>query len=104
MEKWFDSKFDCENKSVVDSRKRTSGGHPVQWGLSFRMSFDSAVSGILEQRATSQNKKVIDSVSFVWDLIDNFGFQFSKSGQDIDKIRAEIPNQYVSDFEKGLAM
>ena len=104
MEKWFDERFDCDYKYIVDSKKRTSGGHPVQWGLSFKMSFDEAVSGVLEARATSQNKKVIDNVAFVWDLIENYGFQFTKNAQDIDKIRAEIPNQYVSDFEKGLAM
>ena len=104
MEKWFDSKFDCDFKYVVDSRKRTSGGHPVQWGLSFRMSFNEAVSGILEQRATSQNKKVIDNVAFVWDLIENYGFQFRKDTQDIERIRAEIPKEYISDFEKGLEM
>ena len=104
MEKWFDSKFDCDFKYVVDSRKRTSGGHPVQWGLSFRMSFNEEVSGILEQRATSQNKKVIDNVAFVWDLIENYGFQFRKDAQDIDKIRAEIPVQYLADFERGLTM
>ena len=104
MEKWFDGKFDATNKNVVDSKKRTVNGHPMQWGLSFRMSFDSEVSGMLEQRATSQNKKVIDSVAFVWDLIENYGFQFTKGAQDIEKIKSEIPNQYISDFEKGLAM
>jgi len=104
MEKWFDSKFDCQFKYVVNSKKRTSGGHPVQWGLSFRMSFDSEVSGILEQRATSQNKKVIDNVAFVWDLIENYGFQFLKTSQDVERIRAEIPKDYIADFERGLAM
>ena len=104
MEKWFNSRFDAEYKYVVDSRKRTSGGHPVQWGLSFRMSFNDTVSGILEKRATSSNKKVIDSVAFVWDLIENYGFQFTKKTQDIEKIRSEVPSQYLADFEKGLAM
>ena len=104
MEKWFNSRFDAEYKYVVDSRKRTSGGHPVQWGLSFRMSFNDTVSGILEKRATSSNKKVIDSVAFVWDLIENYGFQFTKKTQDIKKIRSEVPSQYLADFEKGLAM
>ena len=104
MEKWFDGKFDCENKYVVDSRKRTVNGNPMQWGLSFRISFDQEASGFLAQRATSSNKKVIDSVSFVWDLIENFGFKFSKSKQDIENIRAEIPQDYITDFEKGLEM
>lgn len=104
MEKWFDSKFDCENKNVVNSKKRTVNGHPMQWGLSFRMSFDEVVSGILEQRATSQNKKVIDNVAFVWDLIENYGFQFLKTNQDIERIKAEIPQEYITDFERGLTM
>ena len=104
MEKWFNSKFDADYKYVVDSKKRTSGGHPVQWGLSFRIAFDQEVSGILEKRATSSNKKVIDNVAFVWDLIENYGFQFTKKVQDIEKIKNEIPAQYLADFEKGLAM
>ena len=104
MEKWFDGKFDCENKYVVDSKKRTANGNPMQWGLSFRMSFDTEAVGLLAQRATSANKKVIDSVSFVWNLIDNFGFKFTKARQDVDEIRKYIPDEYMSDFEKGLVM
>ena len=104
MEKWFDGRFDCENKNVVNSKKRTVNGNPMQWGLSFRMSFDAEVSGALERKATSKNKKVIDSVAFVWDLIENYGFQFSKTRQDVEKIKAEIPQEHISDFEKGLAM
>lgn len=104
MEKWFDGKFDCENKYVVDSKKRTINGNPMQWGLSFRISFDQEASGFLAQRATSSNKKVIDSVSFVWDLIENYGFKFVKARQDIENIRKNIPDEYLPDFEKGLAM
>ena len=104
MEKWFRQRFDSDYTYVVDSRKRTSGGHPVQWGLSFKMSFNETVSGILEKRATSQNKKVIDNIAFVWDLIENYGFQFTKKTQDVEKIKSEIPTQYLADFEKGLAM
>ena len=103
MEKWFIGKFGDVDRYVVNSKKKTSGGFDYQWGLGLKISFDEAVSGILEQRATSQNKKVIDNVAFVWDLIENYGFQFGKT-QDIEKIRSEVPKQYVSDFEKGLAM
>ena len=52
----------------------------------------------------SKNKKVIDNVAFVWDLIENYGFQFRKDAQDADRIRNEIPKDYIADFERGLAM
>lgn len=103
MEKWFVGKFGDVDRYVVNSKKKTSGGFDYQWGLGLKITFDKEVAGILEQRATSQNKKVIDNVAFVWDLIENYGFQFGKT-QDIEKIRLEVPKQYVSDFEKGLAM
>lgn len=103
MEKWFVGRFGDVDRYVVNSKKKTSGGFDYQWGLGLKITFDKAVAGILEQRATSQNKKVIDNVAFVWDLIENYGFQFGKT-QDIEKIRLEVPKQYVSDFEKGLAM
>lgn len=104
MEKWFVGKFGDVERYVVNSKKKTSGGFDYQWGLGLKITFDKAVAGTLEQRATSQNKKVIDSVAFVWDLVENYGFQFRKDAQDVDKIRAEIPTQYIADFEKGLAM
>ena len=104
MEPWFVKRFGDVERNVVNSKKRTQGGHPKQWGLSFKMSFNAEVSGPLEQRATSKNKKVIDSVAFVWDLIEHYGFQFVKGAQDIEKIKEEIPQEHISDFEKGLEM
>lgn len=103
MEKWFVGKFGDADRTVVDSKKRTSGGHPMQWGLSLKLTFDEEVKGPLEQRATSQNKKTIDNVAFVWDLIENYGFQFGKE-QNISQIKAEIPEENLVDFEKGYAM
>ena len=103
MEPWFVKRFGDVERNVVNSKKRTQGGHPMQWGLSFKMSFNAEVVGPLEVRATSKNKKVIDNVAFVWDLVEHYGFQFGKV-QDIEKIREEIPNEHISDFEKGLEM
>lgn len=103
MEKWFIGKFGDAERYVVDSKKRTANGNPMQWGLSLKLTFNTEVKGLLETKATSQNKKVIDNVAFVWDLIENYGFQFGKE-QNISKIKAEIPEQYLPDFEKGYAM
>jgi hypothetical protein len=103
MESWFIKNFGQDaDRYVVDSKKKTVNGHPMQWSLSCKISFDTEVSGILEQKVTT-NKKAIDNVSFVWDLIDNYGFTFGKK-QDVEKILTEIPTQYVEDFQRGYAM
>ena len=103
MEKWFVGKFGDVERYVVNSKKKTSGGFAYQWGLGLKITFDEEVSGPLEQRTTSKNKKVIDNVAFVWDLIENYGFQFGKE-QNISQIKAEIPEENLVDFEKGYAM
>ena len=103
MENWFVKNFGQDSdRYVVDSTKRTSGGYPMQWSLSCKISFDSEVPAVLLNKVAS-NKKAIDSVAFVWDLIDNYGFTFGKT-QDINTIKSEIPTQYLEDFERGYAM
>jgi hypothetical protein len=103
MENWFVKIFGQEaDRYVVDSTKRTSGGHPMQWSLSCKISFDSEVPSLLLNKVAS-NKKAIDSVAFVWDLIDNYGFTFGKT-QSYEQIESEIPNQYLEDFRRGYAM
>lgn len=101
MESWFVKIFGEDTlRYVVDSKKKTSGGFPFQWGLSCKISFDEEVSGYLQTKVTSKNKKAIDSVAFVWDLIENYGFTFGKK-QDVEKIRSEVPVNYIKDFELG---
>ena len=102
-EKWFVGRFGDVERYVVNSKKKTSGGFAYQWGLGLKLTFDEEVRGPLEQRATSKNKKVIDNVAFVWDLVENYGFQFGKE-QNIGQIKAEVPEQYLPDFERGYAM
>jgi hypothetical protein len=104
MEQWFVKQFgqDAE-RYVVDSTKKTSGGFDFQWSLGINITFDAPVSGVLEQRATSKNKKSINNVAFAWDLIENYGFVFGKE-QNLDKILEEIPTQYLEDFRRGYAM
>jgi hypothetical protein len=103
MENWFVKIFGQEaDRYVVDSTKRTSGGHPMQWSLSCRINFDTEVPSLLLNKVAA-NKKAIDSVAFVWDLIDNYGFTFGKT-QSYEQIESEIPNQYLEDFRRGYAM
>jgi len=103
MEQQFVSMFGDVERYVVDSKKKTSGGFAYQWGLGLKITFDQEVSGALEQRATSKNKKIIDNVAFIWDLVENYGFKFGKK-QDIDAIIEEVPTEYLPDFNRGFAM
>lgn len=103
MEAWFVSQFGDVERYVVNSKKKTSGGFDYQWGLGLKISFDKSVSGPLEKKATRQNKKVIDSVSFVWDLIENWGFRFGKE-QSLEQIRNEVPSEYLESFDYGYSL
>jgi hypothetical protein len=103
MLSWFTNRFGVvENCSVADDSKKTVGGHAMKWNMSFKASFDSEVPEALSSRA-SKNNKAINDVSFIWGLIDKYGFQFGKK-QDIEKIRATIPTTYLPQFEKGFAV
>lgn len=102
MEGAFVKRFGDVPRTVVDSKKRTAGGFPMQWGLSMKISFDSEVPSKLMKAATSSNKKSIDNVAFVSDLVESFGFGFGKK-QDVDRILEEIPAKDLEDFMKGYA-
>ena len=102
MEGAFVKRFGDVPRTVVDSKKRTSGGFPMQWGLSMKISFDKEVPSELKKVATSSNKASIDNVAFVSDLVESFGFRFGKK-QDVDKILEEIPAKDLEDFMRGYA-
>jgi hypothetical protein len=86
------------DRYVVDSTKRTSGGHPMQWSLSCRINFDTEVPSLLLNKVAA-NKKVIDSVAFVWDLIDNYG---SKAMVDVKINVVPIILENKTLFSSGL--
>ena len=90
---------------VVDSSKKTSGGFSYQWGIGMNARLCGkdidTIPPILSQYFNSTGK-VLYSTSFIWDLVDNYGFQFGKT-QDVDKILSLVPAQYKASFELGLA-
>lgn len=92
-------------KTLVDGKAKTSGGYAKQWSWEFVASVkklkETTVPAYL-QTVTSDITKGIHNTSFVWDLVDNYGFQFGKK-QDIEKIREHVPTEYISFFEAGLA-
>jgi hypothetical protein len=55
---------------------------------------------ILAKHLNSTGKSIVNT-SFVWDLLDNYGFQFGKK-QDVDKIKSTVPSQFINSFEAGL--
>lgn len=101
----FYSHFGTEYKpTVVDSRKRTINGYAMQWTLSMKASISSKAVNMPDYltKYLSQNGKHIADTTFIWDLVDNYGFKFGKR-QDLEAIKSHIPDTYINLFEAGLA-
>lgn len=92
-------------KTLVDGRAKTSGGYAKQWSWEFKCTIkklkETTVPACI-QSITTDFSKGIHNTAFLWDLVSNYGFQFGKK-QDVDRIRKEVPAQYISSFETGLA-
>jgi hypothetical protein len=101
LEPWFIKNFGSVKHTVVDSDAKTSGGHSMKYSISFKASFKAELPEVLQSK-TGVKKKVIDSVAFIWDLIENHGFNFGKS-QDLESIKKTVPTTYLSEFETGIA-
>lgn len=87
----------------VDSTKRTTNGNAMQWTFGFKATLRKSenIPAFLNQYLSSTGK-AIASTSFIWDLVDNYGFQFGKK-QDTDKIRNTVPAKFLTSFEAGLS-
>lgn len=88
--------------TVVDSKKKTSNGHAMQWTWSFRASVkkaDSVPSCIIKH--FNDARKAITDTAFIWDLVEDYGFSFGKK-QDVEKIAQTIPAKYIDSFNEGL--
>lgn len=101
----FEQHFGADTpKTLVDSRAKTSGGYAKQWSWEFKSTIkklkETTVPAYI-QDITTDFSKGIHNTSFIWDLVENYGFQFGKT-QDIEKIKACVPAKYASFFEAGL--
>ena len=103
LENIFVKHFGTETSArIVDSRKRTVNGNSMQWTFGFKASLKNKTDIPASlTKYLSSNGKAIANTSFLWNLIDNYGFQFGKT-QDITKIRDLVPVQYIESFEEGL--
>ena len=88
-------------RTVFDSKKRSPAGWQYQWSWCFIASLKKTnnVPSILAQYMNGSQKALVKT-SFIWNLIDDYGFQFGKT-QDINKILKYIPNTYINDFNAG---
>lgn len=89
--------------TVIDSKKRTVNGYPMQWALSMKATLKKAetLPAILKQYLNTSGKALADT-AFVCDLVKDYGFQFGKK-QSVEQIVDTIPAKYIDSFEAGLA-
>ena len=93
-------------RRVMDSKKRYPSGWTAQWAWSFTVALKKpkklgTIPALLSDKLNPTGTMVSDT-SFIWDLVENYGFQFGKE-QDIEKIRACVPTEYTDVFEAGFA-
>lgn len=103
---YFEGQFGTAyTPTVVDSTKRTTNGHSMQWTFSMKVALPKKAQESVPAaffNYLSSNKAALANTSFVWSLVANYGFQFGKT-QDVDKIRESIPTEYLEYFERGYA-
>ena len=87
----------------VDSRKKTVNGNSMQWTFGFTATLRKPenIPATITTHLGATGKQIADT-SFIWDLVDNYGFKFGKT-QDLDKIRSCVPASFIPSFEAGLA-
>lgn len=104
LEPSFVRHFGDVPRRVVDSKKKGPAGWTSQWASSFAVSLKKpdCIPALLEQYLNPARKALTDT-SFVWELVDNYGFKFGKT-QSLEAIQSCVPATYLPDFEAGLAM
>ena len=92
-------------KTLIDGKTKSAGGYAKQWSWAFTCGIkklkDTTVPAYI-QNLTADVSKGIHNTSFIWDLVENYGFQFGRT-QDIDIIRSKVPTSHIKFFEAGLA-
>lgn len=100
-EAWFQKNFGAVDHTVIDANEKTRNGDPMKYSLSFRAGFKSDIPAVLQSRE-GVSTRAINSVEYIWDLIEKYGFRFGKT-QDVAAIRKLVPDTYLEDFERGFS-
>lgn len=101
LEPQFNDIFGTDTpRTVVDSSKRTVNGNPMQWAFSGHISVDDIthIPPVLKNKF--KDKKQLNDSQFVLNLIYNYGFKFGKE-QNVDEIKATIPDSHLQEFNVG---
>ena len=101
LESAFIKHFGEVEHTAVDSTKIGPSGFTSQWHLSMEASLIKAkeIPTMLNEYL-SQNGKKVSKTSFVWDLVDKYGFKFGKK-QDQLEILNHVPANYLPMFHAG---
>ena len=101
LEPAFIKHFGDVEHTAVDSTKVGPAGFTSQWHLSMEASLVKAkeIPAMLTD-FLSQNGKKVSKTSFVWDLVDKYGFKFGKK-QDQLEILNHVPVNYLPMFHAG---
>ena len=94
--------FDAQRR-VVDSKKRTVNGNSMQWTFGFTAALPNKdnMPELLLEHLNSSGKQIADT-SFIWNLVENYGFKFNKT-QDVVAIKECVPAEHIPQFEAGFA-
>jgi hypothetical protein len=103
LEPSFTRHFGDVPRCVFDSKKKSPSGWTYQWAMALSATIKKAgtIPATLEAYL-NPTRKALSDTGFVWDLVDNYGFQFGKK-QDIEEIRSHVPAGCLASFEAGLA-
>ena len=102
LENWFVKRFGNVPHKVIDSNRKTANGFTMKYSLSMCARFNENIPEIfkLKLSANNQNKRIINTIGFVLDLKENYGFEFGTT-QNVDQIMNLIPLEHKADFLKG---
>lgn len=105
IEPWFVSQFGDIKRTVVDSKKRTVNGFPMQWALSFALAVDDDTTMPAELfKYKSAQKNKIANTEFLYTLLSDYGFKTGVKTQDLEAIRATVPVSDLEAFDFGASM
>lgn len=105
IEPWFVSQFGDIKRTVVDSKKRTVNGFPMQWALSFALAVDDDTTMPAELfKYKSAQKNKIANTEFLYTLLADYGFKTGVKTQDLEAIRATIPASDLEAFDFGASL
>lgn len=105
IESWFVSQFGDVKRTVVDSKKRTINGFPMQWAFSLKLAVKNMemLPAYFDQYK-SKDGKFLSNTEFLYTLATDYGFEFGVKEQDVDKIKSHIPADYLEYFEAGVKL